>query len=248
MCNVPYSRWQYSLCWFTNHRYTHREEENTCYTARLQLFIFTADFSVSTSAQNTSSLFLFGSYQQQTSAFCLHHPQCSTDRRAWAHMKRCLLLKCAQIINSCDHTYQMNWGPGPYFENVRSGFPRSSCFGWSDCSFLFYLFLWGMVLKRNPDIVSASRRAFVCWGMPQYGSCKKNEIKEIYSHKHKGQLNCLAVNWILISKTTERAEPSTSCRSVYKQKCCSVPRITQQHLSNLFAQLVLHTGFHLPFR
>lgn len=136
MCNVRYSRWQHALCWFTNRQHTHREEETTRVTQlELQLFILTAGFSVSISAQNTSLLFLFQSYQRQTSAFCLHHPLCSTDGRAWAHMKRCLLMKCAQISNSCDHTYQMNWGPGPYFENV-SGFPRSSCVGWSNCPFL----------------------------------------------------------------------------------------------------------------
>lgn len=146
MCNVRYSRWQHALSWFTHHRYIHREEETTycCYPAGLHLFIFTA-FSVSTPAQNTSFL-LFWRYQQRTSCrlsvfnvLCV--AQIAEPGHTWSMLthEACLLVKCAQISNTCDHTYQINWGPGHYFDNVRSGFPRFSCFGWPNSGLFIFI-------------------------------------------------------------------------------------------------------------
>lgn len=174
---------------------------------------------MSTPAQNTSFL-LFWRYQQRTSCqlsvfniLCV--AQIAEPGHTWS------VLTCEMCPNK-----QQLWshlsnelGPRPLLWKCKKWFSQILLF------WLAQLLISGLFIFIRNGNEKESKNHFslpssICLNMQQYSLCKKNEIKEIYSHKHDGQLNCLVVNWILIRKTTERAEPSTSCWSLYKQKCC----------------------------
>lgn len=118
-------RWQYALCWFTNHQYTDGEEETTCVTQLGYSCLYLLQTSVCLHRHRTPvccSCFRVTSNRHRLSVFnILCVAQIAVPghtQEACLLMKCCLFLKCAQVSNSCDHTHQMNWGPGSNFENV----------------------------------------------------------------------------------------------------------------------------------